>query len=48
MKFAGHYTVRNPNGGTKITWQMNFIMEVPRGWGLTKINIATAPFTQVR
>jgi hypothetical protein len=47
VRFAGHYTVKNANGASRVTWELHYILEASRGWGLTRINIALKPFTEL-
>ncbi len=42
-KFAGHYLVRTAGGTAKVTWELDYMTESSRGWGLTRVKIFSTP-----
>jgi hypothetical protein len=43
IEFAGNYIASTPHGGLKVSWELKYLYEKDRGWGVTMIGINTLP-----
>jgi hypothetical protein len=43
IEFAGNYLAGTPHGGLRVKWELKYLYEKDRGWGVTMIGINTLP-----
>lgn len=43
IELAGDYTARNPHGAMQVKWELTYLYEKGRGWGVAGIKLNTVP-----